>query len=758
MQGFQHNVVLRLLFVSSLCMLGEFGCADQSQIGDLEGQPGTAGMTGEQGAGMMTSGVTPPLSGIQPPPSGVEAGIQGGISGGMEMSCQSCTEACPAIECDCPTFGPSSFEGCQDDCCQTANEALCTQLCATLQPPPPECEIDESRCLEGTPSAIQRCNSERQWEIYPCEAETECQLDLCLPVNCTEGVRECLDASRLAECQGGTWVLVETCDQVCAGGECTSASCANAIRERSYLGCEYMALELPNTVARGSINPPPVAVVLTNPSATESAHVSLYDPMGQITDLQDQVIIPIAEDLVTLNHPDYSMPQTIRSEIRDQTGMIIEQGVLRADQIQIPPQGIGTFLLPHTSWLEEGSLIAGKAYRVVSDAPVGAYQFAPYCCNYSFSNDASLLVPTSALTGNYRYLGAPAWFVGFDFDETFQTVAVEIPATMAVIATRDQTTVRFTLPSEAHIQAETSGRLIQNGTQYVANLNKQETLLIRTKPNPLSNVLNPLPQSDLTNTIIEADGPVAVFSGHECTNYPHALGYCDHLEEQLFPVEAWGRQFNLIPAPERGNNAPFELVYWKILASEPDTRVTLSASFQDLNAGGSGVTAGQECGQMLDPNDPSIIILTGEGYCEMSTKAAFTMLSDKPISVMGILSGQESIQTNAGLGGHLGDPAAFLAAPVRQYRADYAFLTPNSYYSDFVTISFNEGTQITLDGEILDTSAAQTVQGGQTQYLHVPLEDGAHQIRGTTAIGITIFAFDDFVSYAFTGGLNLTKR
>ena len=734
----------QLIMISALIFCG---CDDESPTGD-GGVQVAGGVNAGQGSSGVMAGVAPPLSGVEPPLSGVSAGV---MDAGTDTVCPSCDDSCAPVECDCPIVGPASFDGCQEGCCQEASEDICRQLCENLRPPA-ECEVGESRCLEGTPSAIQRCSTDLQWEIVPCEAETECQLDRCLPYDCVEGTRECLDSSRVAECTGGGWVIAETCDQVCAGGECMSASCAGAIRERSYLGCEYVALELPNLVSRDPLTAPPVAVVLTNPSSTEPAHVSLYNPQGSLSELQDQVLLPLPDNV--LGHPDYTTPQTVRSEIRDSTGAVIEQGVMRADQLQIPPGGIGTLLLPNTSWPEEGSVVDAKAYRVVSDAPVGAYQFAPYCCNYSFSNDASLLVPTSALTGNYRYLGAPAFLASYDVDLT----PVELPATMAVIGTKDMTTVRLTLPPRAIIQPESTGRLSQSGGQYTATLNRQETLLIRTQPDPQASLLNPLPQADLTNTVIEADEPVAVFSGHECTNYPQALGACDHLEEQLFPVESWGRQFNLIPAPERGDNAPFELVYWKFLASEPDTRITLSASFQALNAGGAGATGALECGQTLDPSDPSVIVLSGEGYCELSTKAAFSVSSDKPISVMGILSGQESVQTGAGFGAHLGDPAAFLAAPVRQYRSDYAFLTPNTYYSDFATISFNEGTQITLDGVMIDTSGALSISGGGAQYLHVPLTDGAHQLRGSSPIGITLFAFDDFVSYAFTGGLNLTKR
>ncbi|MEZ4464669.1 MAG: hypothetical protein R3F43_09250 [bacterium] len=35
---------------------------------------------------------------------------------------------------------------------------------------------------------------------------------------------------------------------------------------------------------------------------------------------------------------------------------------------------------------------------------------------------------------------------------------------------------------------------------------------------------------------------------------------------------------------------------------------------------------------------------------------------------------------------------------------------------------------------------------------------GVHRLTGNQPFGIIVYAFDDFVSYAFTGGLNLEKE
>ena len=58
---------------------------------------------------------------------------------------------------------------------------------------------------------------------------------------------------------------------------------------------------------------------------------------------------------------------------------------------------------------------------------------------------------------------------------------------------------------------------------------------------------------------------------------------------------------------------------------------------------------------------------------------------------------------------------------------------------------------------IVDTSTAVDIPGSDKKYMYVELSDGAHEVSADQNFGITVFAFDDFVSYAFTGGLNLTK-
>ena len=574
----------------------------------------------------------------------------------MNTSCQMCDESCAPIQCECEPG--MMFDGCQDGCCIEESPEVCQSLCSTPPPPPPQCQIGNTQCVDGAPTGIQRCDIDGQWRLEACPEEFSCSFGQCIPSTCQEGESRCLDSTQLLNCQDGQWVEGELCEGgACVRNECLSIECAMAAIEQSYLGCEYLAVELPNAIVNPELpqNHSPMGIVVTNPSPTESTYITIRNPQGEPSAYVDQRQIPLPPRLAGQNSP-----QIVQSEVKDQTGSIVElNGVQQLDQIEIPPLGSGTFLMPPTFW-GEGSLVDKKAYLVSSSNPIGAYQFTPYCCNYSFSNDASLLIPTSALGESYRFVGVPNWYYLDPLDGS----ATDVPATLAITASENQTTVRFSLPPNGAIQADTSNRLTIERGAYVAVLDQQDTLILRTTGNaPVP--FGPVPrQPDLSGMFIESTAPISVISGHECTFYPSNLGACDHVEEQLFPIETWGQVFALVPPKERGNNVQTERIYWKIVGQASGARIRLSAPISDLEVGDPGSPGVPNCTRSLDPNDAQTIVIGPEGFCEFSTRQAFDISSDQPIMVMGIISGQASVNPFSLGGDRLGDPAIFIVPPL----------------------------------------------------------------------------------------------
>ncbi|MCA9545956.1 MAG: IgGFc-binding protein, partial [Myxococcales bacterium] len=130
---------------------------------------------------------------------------------------------------------------------------------------------------------------------------------------------------------------------------------------------------------------------------------------------------------------------------------------------------------------------------------------------------------------------------------------------------------------------------------------------------------------------------------------------------------------------------------------------------------------------------------------------------DEPLLVVGLLGGQDLVQADSPFGTRAGDPSLFLVPPDRQLRRDYAFLVPGTYALDFLTVVAAADTALALDGEPVDLAGAAPIPGTARVFLHLPLGDGGHRVTGDGPFAIRVTAFDDFVSYALTGGLDLRK-
>ncbi len=330
------------------------------------------------------------------------------------------------------------------------------------------------------------------------------------------------------------------------------------------------------------------------------------------------------------------------------------------------------------------------------------------------------------------------------------------PAGITVVAATDDTEVTIDLPANAAVRADRTNRMQTQGRRITARLAAQEVLQLNSADGqPFS------PQPDLSGARISANAPVAVFSTHMCTFYPELNAACDHLEEQLFPTGTWGQVFSLVPPVRRGQGGggglfgPGEKIYWKIIARDPGTRVTFSVPFDQLDPVEPGFGGVPNCRQMLANGD---LVLDGDAYCEFGTFSPVQISADGPLMVMGIISGQESTGVAQAFGAAAGDPAIFLVPPDHQYRNDYPFLAPDTYANDYLTVVATRETQVFLDEQPVNLADAIAVPGSERVYKHIEISDGPHRVTGDQPFGIMVFAFDDFVSYAFTGGLNLEKR
>ncbi len=217
---------------------------------------------------------------------------------------------------------------------------------------------------------------------------------------CAPGDLWCDANNWITECNSSCtgWTPIEECSEglYCAGGECLDISqeCAEAINAKSYIGCEYWAVNMQN---KDDSFEQPYAIVVSNLDADSAVHVCI--------------------------------------EKRTTTGYDT------LDEADVPSKSTHVFMLGNTA--DHGSyLIERKAFRVSSDLPIVAYQFNPYggltpddegIC----SNDGTLLIPTSGMGKFYYNL---AYSPNFDYFSD--------GSSMNIIAAKEDTVVKV-VPSVA---------------------------------------------------------------------------------------------------------------------------------------------------------------------------------------------------------------------------------------------------------------------------------------------------------------------
>lgn len=344
----------------------------------------------------------------------------------------------------------------------------------------------------------------------------------------------------------------------------------------------------------------------------------------------------------------------------------------------------------------------GAALRVVSDVPITAMQVSPAGGGPTHISEASLLLPQNALRETYFAIGYPGLFGE--------------AGRVAVVGTEDGTTVTTS-----------------DGSVTLDRFD-----------------VHVFSMDDATGYYVGADKAIAVFSGTANTNIPSGMGASDHLQEQVVPAASWGTQYvgGRHPVRYTASNLGPEPVYWRVVAGEDDTTISLSPAV-------SGA---------------SITIPNAGGFVEFSTPESFVAESDKPFALVQYMSGcinvvpQPLVSTNPCNEPATGDPYMIQIPPTAQWLDALPFLTDSSYPRDFVVVMREAGTSVNLDclGEI-DASHFQAIPGTNYEVGAVDLDisagqgtcqDGAQFLTASAPVGVIVGGMDWATSYGYPGGLS----
>lgn len=308
--------------------------------------------------------------------------------------------------------------------------------------------------------------------------------------------------------------------------------------------------------------------------------------------------------------------------------------------------------------------------HVTSDVPIAVYGL-----NRRFqTTDTYLALPVSVLGQEYMVMG-------------YQQKAEDLLSQVAVVATEDETALTI-IPS-----VETSGGN-KAGDPYRIRLNKGDVYQMRPKYDRKSTC-------DLTGTFIRSDKPVAVFSGHNCAYIPNEVSFCNHLVEQLPPVNTWGRQFYV------GNLANRSRSSFRVLASRDSTKV-----FRNFR--------------------PIAVLNAGEHYETHDLTGPTQITATNPVLVALFSQGSQN-------GDGLGDPMMILVSPTQQFMTSYRFATPvDGTWRHYVNVVVPDEAvgSVRLNGDLVNRNKFEPFgeSGYQIARLQVPF--GTHAIRADKPFGL----------------------
>lgn len=367
-----------------------------------------------------------------------------------------------------------------------------------------------------------------------------------------------------------------------------------------------------------------------------------------------------------------------------------------------------------------------RGIHITSDVDISVYAFS----NRSRSADASVILPTNSLGKKYY---ASAYFEDAPGDDSWTSLGS--PSEILVVASADNTLIEIT-PSEA----TTDGKV--KGSAFTINLNQGDIYQLKSL-------------GDLTGTLIESASSsddcknFAVFGGNtwtrvtggqDCLAFSNIGGggiatlsggfAGDHLYEQMYPVNTWGRRYSAIPFKGRTGYV------LQVTASEDDTEVSVDGQ-------------------------PTVALNAGE-YQRYNMTLAALVSANKPIQVAQ-LSQSLSCDFPPGISDPVGpgDPFMIMLSPNEQFlnRITFNALEAEQIDTYFVSVIVRTSDidQVTLNGNPIASSLFFGTPGDREfSYATVNIDRGQdYTLNSESGFIAYIYGFGQIESFGYVAGASL---
>ena len=359
-----------------------------------------------------------------------------------------------------------------------------------------------------------------------------------------------------------------------------------------------------------------------------------------------------------------------------------------------------------------------KGIHLLSQKPVNVYAISWD----HYSSDVAVIYPVEAL-GNEYY--AMCYYPNIDPRNPESGSGRN--SEFLIVAVEDQTLVEIT-PSKV------TDKLMPKDSTFTIHLNKGEVFQVQSENGEGTDKSG---QGDLTGSYVQANKPIAFYSGALGTTVPYGKCCWDHLYEQIPPIHSWGREYFTVPLKSR------EKDIYRILAAEDNTVIQITGQ--------------------------AIFNLNGGEFYEMqlSKNDVRKINSDKPILVSQFSLSHDTDSTETGGNG---DPFMLILNSTEQWisnanivniesnldEADTTYFGIKKHFVNLVALT-NEVPGIVMDGQSVQNEF-KPLPGMQYSYAQIETGPGNHRIEnvnGENGFLAYVYGFGKWESYGYGAGFNV---
>jgi len=490
--------------------------------------------------------------------------------------------------------------------------------------------------------------------------------------------------------------VVQTCtgDQGCGPSGCINA-CDAAAASKSSIGCDYYAIP-PDAWTHKSC----FAAFVTN-NWTSDMKVSLVWK-GTTIDATPYAYIPTGKGTSITYTP---VPST---GIPQNSMAIVMINQMPNNDIYWVPCPTGTQAAITTEDVAMSGTSLGNAVEIQTSVPAVVYDVYPYGGAASYMSSATLLIPTTAWDTNFvatTMAETPATTPGIDF-----------------VAQQDGTQITL-LPTE-NITGATGVSPATKNTPVTYSLDKGQTIRIMQAPDGTG--------ADLSGSIVQSTAPIGVWGEHFC--------------------------MYLTTSPPT----------WRIVGAVKGTTLTYDPAV-------SGAPTTLDEGQMVEFAGPGAFHVQSQDAQHPFYLAAHRPGGDcdaahQEIPPIQALGNEYVAIANEATDYASGGPETVNVVPPQQYLTSYQFFTDPTYGNTDLALvrvktngAFADVTLDCINGPITGWQAVGT--SGNYEYVHIDVQhnsadvgncsNGLHNIKSTAPLGITVWGYQNAVSYAYPAGASV---